>query len=121
MNISKLKTAMDNLKKNAGDALVVSSIIGYKDGQTLLHYNSDPKTDALIAKMSEYCVQVFAKAGFPPVEDYYMIDLENDMVAVVLLFDDYCWVISVDKHKLQIGMLLNVLLPDTIAEFKACL
>lgn len=121
MNIQKLNAAMDNLKSRTGDALVVTSILGYEDGQTLMEVNSDPKTDALIARMTSFLVQVMSKSTLGKIGDYVIIDYSHNIVGVILLFERHCWAIGIDKTKLPLGMLLNIILPDTIKDFNGAL
>jgi hypothetical protein len=49
---------------------------------------------------------------------YYIIDLVGDHMVIVLYLGDFQWGILFNKKEVQLGMLLNVVIPNVIDIFE---
>ncbi len=122
MNVKKLNEAIEVLKEDLGNALLACDIWLTGTGQSIAGYNSNPQATALFERVTEFMTKALKGAGFPGLKDYYMLDLEGDNVVVVMqLKDNYQWGMLVDGKKVQLGLLLNIALPDARRAFEEAL
>ncbi len=122
MNVKKLNEAIEVLKDDLGNALVACDIWLTGTGQSIAGYNSNAQATALFERVTEFMNKALKGAGFPGLKDYYMLDLEGDNVVVVMqLKDNYQWGMLVDGKKVQLGLLLNIALPDARRAFEEAL
>lgn len=117
MNIKKLNNSVEMLKEYLGDSLVACDIWMTNTGQSIAGYNTQPKATALFEQVTAFLKKALSGAGFPPLEKYYMLDCEGDSMILVLQFEKYQWGMLVTKSKVQLGLLLNVIVPNVSQEF----
>ena len=118
MNVEKLNAAIEILKGDMGDALLATDIFGAADGQSIAGYNTQPKASALFNQLTGYLTKSLQGAGFPPLGRYYMLDLVDAKMVIVIPLGDYQWGMLVDTNKAQLGLLLNVVMPKIIDAFE---
>lgn len=117
MNIKKLNNSVDMLKEYLGDSLLACDIWITGTGQSIAGYNSQPKAAALFEQLTDFMKKALANSGFPALENYYLLDLNADSMAIILIFDKYQWGMLIGKQKAQLGLILNVILPNVKEEF----
>jgi hypothetical protein len=117
MNIKKLNNSVEMLKEYLGDSLLACDIWMTNTGQSIAGYNTQPKATALFEQVTSFLKKTLTGAGFPPLEKYYMLDCEGDSLILVLQFEKYQWGMLVAKSKIQLGLLLNVIIPNVTEEF----
>lgn len=117
MNIKKLNNSVEMLKEYLGDSLLAYDIWMTNTGQSIAGYNTQPKATALFEQVTSFLKKALTGAGFPPLEKYYMLDCEGDSLILVLQFEKYQWGMLVAKSKIQLGLLLNVIIPNVTEEF----
>jgi hypothetical protein len=117
MNIKKLNNSVEMLKEYLGDSLLACDIWMTNTGQSIAGYNTQPKATALFEQVTAFLKKALTGAGFPPLEKYYMLDCEGDSLILVLQFEKYQWGMLVAKSKIQLGLLLNVIIPNVTEEF----
>ncbi len=118
MNIKKLKSAIEELKEDLGPALLSTDIWATEDGQGIVSYNPKPKACALLNKVSKDIESTLRISDLPELNRYYLLDLVDDKMVVVIPLADLQWAMVLDKTQLQLGMLLNVVLPQMLDTFE---
>lgn len=121
MNIKKLNNAVNVLKEDLGEALIACDIWPTGTGQSIAGYNSQPKATALFEQVTEHIIKTLSSSDFPGLNKFYLIDLEEDSMIIVLEFEKYQWSILLNSKKVQLGLLLNVVVPDVRAAFEDAL
>ncbi len=121
MNLKKLKNAVEVLKDDLEGALIATDIYPTGVGTPLVGYNSNPQASALFDRVTTYMIKALEGAKFPSLKDYYMLQLENDAYVIVLLFKEYQWGMLVDANKVNLGMLLNIVIPNARRAFEEAL
>ena len=113
MNVKKLKEAVNVLNESLDGALMATDIWGSGTGTAIAGYNQNPQATALFDKVTDYMHKALKGAGFPGIKDFYLLEMENDMMVVVLQFKEqgYQWGMLVDGKKVNLGMLLNISVP----------
>ena len=118
MNVKKLNQAIEIQKENMGDGLLATDIFGSSDGQSIIGWNSNPQACALFNRITKYMYEALDGAGFPNLNRYYIMDLTDDKMVIVLTLGDYEWGMLIDRTKIQMGLLLNVAVPKMIVAFE---
>jgi YesN/AraC family two-component response regulator len=120
MDIKKLKEALEYLKEQLGKGLVHSDIWATADGQPLVGYNSQTKAAALFNQLTQQIADALHQSEEDYVElgRYYLIDLVGDHTVIILYLGEYQWGILFNKKDIQLGLLLNVVIPQIIDVFE---
>jgi CheY-like chemotaxis protein len=118
MNVKKLNQAIEVLKDDLGEGLLSTDIYGADDGQSLAGWNSNPQACALFNQITGHMTDALDGAGFPTLGRYYILDLVDDKMVVVITMGEYEWGLLVDRPKAQLGLLLNVVIPKIIDAFE---
>jgi hypothetical protein len=121
MDTKKLKVALDTLKEDLGDALISCDIYPTGVGTPIIGYNSNPQAAALFDRVTSSINKALVGSEFPGLKDYYMLELENNEYVIILIFKDYQWAIQVDSTKINLGLILNVALPNAKKAFTEAL
>ncbi|HNX97428.1 MAG TPA: hypothetical protein PKK12_07095 [Candidatus Aminicenantes bacterium] len=118
MNVQKLNEAMSEMKANVGPGLLSSSIVSTADGQTIVDFQGNPKACALFNQLTIYLSRALKESGLPELGKYYIIDLTNNMMGIVIPLGDFWWGMVTDSQKAPLGLLLNIAIPNAIDKFE---
>ncbi len=119
MNVKMLKETMEGLKTDLDGALVSSDIWQTGTGTALVSYEGNAQATALFEKVTQDINKALKGAEFPVINDYYLLNLANDMIVVVLqTVEGYEWTMLVDGKKVNLGLLLNVAVPNALKALK---
>jgi hypothetical protein len=121
MDAKKLEEIIKNFKKELGDALIATDIWSTADGQSLAGYNTQPAAAALFNRISLIVNDALKGAKFPLLNRYYLLHLEGGNISAAMQFGDYQWGILVNTKEVQLGLLLNVHIPNTMDAIKEAL
>ena len=121
MHVGKLNEAVNVLKDNLGSGLIACDIFAVQDGQSIVGYNTQPKACALFTNVTNYLIDVLKESDFPRLGRYYIIDLEGGKLMVVIPLGAYLWGILADGTKVQMGLLLNVAIPNAVDAFEGAM
>jgi CheY-like chemotaxis protein len=119
MDVKKINAIVKEVKEDLGDALISTDIWATSDGQTLAGFNSNPKAAALLNLVGQQFIDAISGAKFHALDKYYILDLEDHKLVICLLFADYWWGMLLDSEKVQLGLLLNVVVPKAMDGFNA--
>lgn len=112
MNTKLLKKAVETLKGDLDGALIACDIWITGTGQSVAGYNPNPKATALFEQVTTFMEKTLQGAGFPGLDKYYLIELEGNAVIVVLQFEKMQWGMLVNSEKVNLGLLLNIAVPN---------
>jgi hypothetical protein len=118
MNVGKLNEAVEKLKESVGGGLIATDIWMTEDGQSIAGYNSQPRACALFNQISLYISRSLKESEFPPLGRYFIIDLTDNKLIVVITMGEYNWSMLVDASKSPLGLLLNITIPRVMAAFE---
>ena len=121
MNVKQLNEIIKEVKEDLGDALLSTDIWTAADGQTIAGYNSNPKVAALMNRVGQQFIEALATSKFHPLDKYYILDLNDKKMMICLMFPDYWWGMLLDVEKVQLGLLLNVVVPKAMEGFNSAL
>jgi hypothetical protein len=119
--VAQLNKAIDYPRQQLGEGFMASDVFLTADGQSVAGYNSNPKASALFNQVTQFLTNALARSGFPPLNRYYMMDLADGKAVVVCPMGAYQWGMLIDTKKTTLGLLLNVVLPETMPMITAAL
>ena len=120
MNISKLQSGMENLKNSLGAGLLASDIFG-PEGMPLVGFGSTPERAPAFIEITRMIRARLETAGMERMGRYYMIELYDGKIAVVISYRDYQWGALVDLTKVNLGIMLTIAIPQAIKDLQAAL
>lgn len=118
MNVRKLNEVIESMAKDLGDGLLATDIWTVADGFSIAGYNPQPKATALFNQLTSYLNDTLEGSGFPGLGKYYMLDLRDNKLVIILPMGEYRWGLLVDSSKVQLGLLLNIIVPKIIDGFE---
>lgn len=118
MDIKKLNTILEKVKKELGDGLLGTDIWLATDGQAIAGVNPNPKASALMNRMVLITNEALKDAKFPLLNRYFIHHLAGDHLGMTTLIGEYRWGMLIDLKKAQLGLLLNVVVPETMDAIK---
>jgi CheY-like chemotaxis protein len=121
MNVKQLNEIIKEVKEDLGEAMLSTDIWAAVDGQTIAGYNSNPKVAALMNRVGQQFIEAISGAKFHPLDKYYILDLNDKKMMICLMFPDYWWGMLLDVDKVQLGLLLNVVVPKAMDGFNSAL
>lgn len=115
IDIEKLNAAMEDMKGTLKDGLLASEIWDREAGLSFVSYNAQPVAVALFTEVTKMLKNTLTDSGFPGLKRYYLLDLDNDhMVMVILHGDDILQGLLMNSKKINLGILMAVALPKAI-------
>ncbi|HIP48475.1 MAG TPA: hypothetical protein EYG92_05865 [Lutibacter sp.] len=118
MDVKKLKTSIEVLKNDLDGALLACDIWITGTSQSIAGFNTNPVAVALFERTTEFMDKALKDSGFPTLENYYILNLANNATVLVLHFEGYQWGMLVDSSKVQLGLLLNIAIPNARKAFE---
>lgn len=117
MNVKNINKALSNFEENLAGGLMACDVFSASDGQSIAGINSNPKACALFSNITNYLRKALEGSKFPPIKDYYLINLEgNKAVLVGLITDTFLFGCLVDTDKAKVGLLTNIAFPQLKSE-----
>lgn len=121
MDVKKLKASVEVLKNDLDGALLATDIWITGTSQSIVGFNTNAVAVALFERTTEFMDKALKEAGFPVLDDYYMLNLKNNATVLVMQLEGHQWGMLVDNSKVQLGLLLNIALPNAKKAFKDAL
>ena len=90
MDVKKLNGCIELLKKQMDDALIGTSIVSTSDAQALAEWNSEAGVASIFVEVTNFMNSSLAK-GYPALSRYYVLDLAEDRMLIVLPLGEYQW------------------------------
>lgn len=115
LNVAGLKRVIQIAQDGLDDALVSADVFSTADGTSYVGFNSQPASCALLNQISERMALSFARGGLPPLGRYYMAELADSRILLVAPCGGVQLSLVVDSTRAQLGLILNVILPDVLA------
>ncbi|WPD20741.1 MAG: response regulator [Candidatus Electrothrix scaldis] len=118
MDVQKLNSIIESMTKDLGQGLLATDIWTVADGFSIAGHNPQPKATALFNQLTTYLNDTLEGSGFPGLGRYYMLDLLDNKLVIILPMGEYRWGVLVDSSKVQLGLLLNIIVPRIIDAFE---
>ncbi len=116
--LEKFQKCINFALEELGDGLIATDIYSDEGLPIVDGYNSNPKAIALFSGITENLRDVIKNSNFPELGDYYVINLKENSLDIVILNSKFQWKLLVDTSKIKLGYLFSVFLPMAIEKFK---
>lgn len=126
MNLKDVNAVLAEVEDGLMGGLAATDVFSKSSGMSVAGIRSSPKACALFNILSDRIAEAIKKSGLP-VPDYVSQTLlrlgedGNVMIIVADLTEKYRMGMAVDCTKAQLGILVSVVLPDTIPRLRAAL
>ena len=124
MDRQGLMRALESMSEEMMGGLIATDVWKTDTAMAIAGINTQPKAVALFNRVSEMITRtmVGAENSFATGIAQYMIQTEDGLfVFVVELGDGYRWGMLVDGSKAPVGLMLSVIIPETLANIRAAL
>jgi hypothetical protein len=118
MDLQKMNKALHNVERELGNALISTDVWNIADAESLAGYNSQPIACALFNQITGYINEALETGKYPKLDKYYILDLQDDKMVLVIPFAEFVWEMLIDTKKARLGILLNTTIPDIIRFFE---
>jgi hypothetical protein len=114
LSAAHLRRVIEVARDGLGDALLSADLCSTADGTSYAGVDSQPAACALINQLTERMTWSFDKGGLPPLGRYYLAELADAKMLLVAPCGAVHLHIIVDSTRVQLGLLLNVILPEVL-------
>jgi hypothetical protein len=115
LNVAGLRRVIKIAQDGLGDALLSADLFSSVDGTSYVGVNSQPAGCALLNQLTERMTWSFDRGGLPPLGRYYLAELADAKMLLVAPSGAVHLDMIVDSKRVQLGLLLNVILPEVLA------
>jgi hypothetical protein len=109
-----LDSAVQDLRNVLRDGLVATDIWDRTDGLSLAGHNQQPVAVALFTRITTELEGALTDSNFPPLNRYYLLDMESNHTAVVINHGPLLQGMLVDNKRANLGILISVAIPRMI-------
>lgn len=118
MDINEMNRAINRVERELGNALLSTDVWNISDGESIAGYNSQPVACALFNQITSYVNEALEQGQFPTLDKYYILELKDGQMVVIVPFRDFIWEMLIDTAKVRLGLLLNSTVPSMIESFE---
>ena len=126
MNLKAVNQLLGEVEDGLMGGLAATDVFSKSSGMSVAGVRSSPKACALFNILCERIGETIKKSGLP-VPDYVwqtMLRLGDEgqvMIVVIDLDAKYRWGMAVDCSKASLGILVSVVIPDTLPRLREAL
>jgi len=121
IDIKKLKNCIEKLKQDLGEGLLAIDIFISANGKSLAGFKASPQANELFNQITEFLKQILDKSQFSGLGSYYVLDLKDRKMLIVIPFFECQCGLLVDRNKTQIGLLFNTVIPQIMSTLEESL
>ncbi|MBL9100840.1 MAG: hypothetical protein JNL82_07775 [Myxococcales bacterium] len=126
MNLKTVNSLLVEVEDGLMGGLAATDVFSKSSGMSVAGVRSSPKACALFNVLCERISETIKKSGLPVPEflAQTMLRLGEDgnvMIVIIDLDAKYRWGMAVDCTKAQLGLLVSVVLPDTLPRLREAL
>jgi len=118
MDIQAMNRAIHNVERELGNALLSTDVWTVAEGESIAGYNSQPVACALFNQITAYVNEALEQSDYPQLDKYYILDLQDGKMVIVIPLGEYVWEMLIDTKKARLGLLLNITIPQMIEAFE---
>ncbi|HLP45199.1 MAG TPA: hypothetical protein VK469_04595 [Candidatus Kapabacteria bacterium] len=118
MDLKQMNKVLHNVERELGNALISTDVWNVSDAASLAGYNSQPVACALFNQITGYINEALEQGKYPKLDKYYILDLQDDKMVLVIPFAEFIWEMLIDTKKAKLGILLNSTIPGIINSFE---
>jgi len=101
--------------------LLATDIFTVSDGISIAGYGSQDAAVILFNELTDFIANTLSNSGFPSLGKYYLLDLVDNHLVIIIPMGDYRMGIMVDSSKVKMGLLIGIIIPKIIDSFESAL
>lgn len=117
-NIDILETHVKKVRATLKKGLIALSVWDVENGLDIVSYNAKPRTSAKLNLFTQAMQEQLADIGLRPLSRYYIMDLQEDNMAIVILHGDLMEGWLIDSSKVKMGALFSIAIPDALEDVR---
>jgi hypothetical protein len=126
MNLKTVNSLLAEVEDGLMGGLAASDVFSKSSGMSVAGVRSSPKACALFNVLCERISETIKKSGLPVPETLHqtMLRLGEDGSVMIVVIDvdaKYRWGMAVDSQKAPLGILVSVVIPDTLPRLRDAL
>jgi hypothetical protein len=114
LNLKKLNLAVAEIRDIFSVSLLRTDIFLAENGRSLAGWNSHPLACSQFAAITKSLKSSLQISQFPPLGDYYLLDLDTDQLLFIVVTGELQWGFLLKAAKDRLGLLLNIILPKAL-------
>jgi hypothetical protein len=119
LDTAGLQTAIEAAQAALNGALVAADVCLAADGTSIVAYNSLPAACALFNQIATQMDRSLPRSNLPGLGRYLLAELADNQTVLFASAGSYQLCLVVDTSQIQLGMLLNLVLPEMLACLEA--
>jgi CheY-like chemotaxis protein len=121
IDFKKIDEIVEALKENIGEGLIEINFFGMVDSKSLGNFNSEIATAELFNRITGYLKVELESGGYSELGEYYIINLTDGKLVVIVLLGNYSCQLTVDSGKVDSDRLLKGVIPMIVDSFSVAL
>lgn len=112
VDIAQLEDTVTEIKGLLRDGLIATDVWDIATGLSLAGHNPQPEATALFNLLTQEMQRTLRGSGFPGLDRYYILDLEQSNIVVCQLHgEDMMSGMLLDANRTNLGVLVSVAIP----------
>ncbi|MEI2652899.1 MAG: hypothetical protein V9F00_01755 [Nocardioides sp.] len=112
VDIAQLEDTVTEIKGLLRDGLIATDVWDIETGLSLAGHNPQPEATALFNLLTQEMQRTLRGSGFPGLDRYYILDLEQSNIVVCQLHgEDMMSGMLLDANRTNLGVLVSVAIP----------
>ncbi|GEM_PF-1043258 len=114
----KLLSIFESLKQDLGEGFLATDIWDTANARPLVKshdYNKNSKAISVFSESTRMLNKTLQESDYPRLGNYYLINLDNNNLVVVISIETFQQFILIDLSKVQMGILMSVALPNLLS------
>lgn len=107
MNSQKIQDSVNRVVSQFGPGLIATDIWG-TDGLAIAGHNQQPAAVAVFQELGQGIRSTLARSGFPSLRNYYLLDMEDNKLVLILMVGELTWGMLLDSSKVNLGLIFSV-------------
>jgi len=114
IHIKALQLAVAAMREQLPDTLRRIDVFLSAGGRSLAGWNSQPLASSAFAGVTRSLFGLLDASRFPPLGNYYLFDLADETLALVVVCGELQMGLQLVKSRLHMGLLTNIVLPQAL-------
>jgi hypothetical protein len=119
VDIRKLRAALGEIQGLLAAALLRTDVYLSMNGLCLVGWNSSPLACSAFAAITRSVIDSLRQSAFPPLRNYYLLDLADGHMALIMTEDELQWGLLLKDAGM--GVVLNIVLPIALRAMRNAL
>lgn len=118
LNITAIEELFTSLQNDLEDVFLAGSVYSSETCKTIYNYNLTDNQSVLLVKFHQSINTLLTNGAYRPINNYYLLDLEENYLILILIFNKHHFSFAFDSKKIKLGYLFNIIIPLITNDYK---